>query len=52
MTERIGIALLGSTGSIGDQALEVIREAPERFRVAALAAGRSAAKRSSGRRYG
>ena len=40
----IGIALLGSTGSIGEQALDVIRRAPERFRVAALAAGRSAAK--------
>ena len=39
-----GIALLGSTGSIGEQALDVIREAPGRFRVAALAAGRSAAK--------
>jgi 1-deoxy-D-xylulose-5-phosphate reductoisomerase len=37
-----GVALLGSTGSIGEQALEVIRAAPERFRVVALAAGRSA----------
>jgi 1-deoxy-D-xylulose-5-phosphate reductoisomerase len=39
-----GVALLGSTGSIGEQALDVIREAPERFRVVALAAGRSAEK--------
>jgi 1-deoxy-D-xylulose-5-phosphate reductoisomerase len=38
------VALLGSTGSIGEQALEVIRQAPRRFRVVALAAGRSAAK--------
>jgi 1-deoxy-D-xylulose-5-phosphate reductoisomerase len=37
-----GVALLGSTGSIGEQALEVIRAAPGRFRVVALAAGRSA----------
>jgi 1-deoxy-D-xylulose-5-phosphate reductoisomerase len=44
VTDRIGIALLGSTGSIGDQALDVIRQAPERFRVTALTAGRSAAK--------
>jgi 1-deoxy-D-xylulose-5-phosphate reductoisomerase len=38
----IGVALLGSTGSIGEQALEVIRRAPGRFRVAALTAGCSA----------
>jgi 1-deoxy-D-xylulose-5-phosphate reductoisomerase len=37
-----GVAVLGSTGSIGEQALEVIRQAPGRFRVVALAAGRSA----------
>jgi 1-deoxy-D-xylulose-5-phosphate reductoisomerase len=37
-----GVALLGSTGSIGEQALEVIRAAPGRYRVVALAAGRSA----------
>jgi len=40
----IGVALLGSTGSIGEQALEVIRAADGRFHVAALAARRSAAK--------
>jgi 1-deoxy-D-xylulose-5-phosphate reductoisomerase len=36
----IGIALLGSTGSIGTQTLEVIRAHKERFRIVALAAGR------------
>ena len=35
------IAILGSTGSIGRQALEVIRAFPERFRVVALTAGRN-----------
>jgi 1-deoxy-D-xylulose-5-phosphate reductoisomerase len=39
-----GVALLGSTGSIGEQALDVIREAGGRFRVVALAARRSAAR--------
>jgi 1-deoxy-D-xylulose-5-phosphate reductoisomerase len=34
-----GVAVLGSTGSIGRSTLEVIRMHPERFRVAALAAG-------------
>ncbi len=34
-----GIALLGSTGSVGQQSLDVIRKAPEMFRVVALAAG-------------
>ena len=33
------IVLLGSTGSIGTQAIEVVRRAPERFRVVAIAAG-------------
>jgi 1-deoxy-D-xylulose-5-phosphate reductoisomerase len=40
----VGVAVLGSTGSIGEQALDVIRAEPGRFRVVALAAGRSAAK--------
>ncbi|MCG0238002.1 MAG: 1-deoxy-D-xylulose-5-phosphate reductoisomerase [Firmicutes bacterium] len=35
-----GVAILGSTGSIGTQALEVIQRFPDRFRVVALAAGR------------
>ena len=39
-----GVALLGSTGSIGEQAVEVIREADGRFKVVALAARRSAAR--------
>ena len=34
------VALLGSTGSIGTQALAVVREQPGRFRVAVLTAGR------------
>jgi 1-deoxy-D-xylulose-5-phosphate reductoisomerase len=42
VTPPTGVALLGSTGSIGEQALDVIRQAPGRFRVVALAAGRSA----------
>lgn len=33
------VAILGSTGSIGRQALDVIARAPDRFRVAALAGG-------------
>ena len=35
------VSVLGSTGSIGRSALEVIEAFPERFRVVALAAGRS-----------
>jgi 1-deoxy-D-xylulose-5-phosphate reductoisomerase len=33
------IVLLGSTGSIGTQALEVVRAAPDRFRVVGIGAG-------------
>ena len=33
------VVLLGSTGSIGTQAVEVVRAAPDRFRVVGLAAG-------------
>ncbi|MGH2725736.1 MAG: 1-deoxy-D-xylulose-5-phosphate reductoisomerase, partial [Actinomycetota bacterium] len=36
------LALLGSTGSIGTQTLDVVRKHPERFRVVALAAGSNA----------
>jgi 1-deoxy-D-xylulose-5-phosphate reductoisomerase len=36
--------LLGSTGSIGEQTLAVVESFPDRFRVAALAAGRNVAK--------
>lgn len=35
----LGVALLGSTGSIGQQTLNVIEHFPERFRVVALTAG-------------
>ncbi len=37
----LGVALLGSTGSIGRQAVDVLALHPERFRVVALAAGRN-----------
>ena len=40
----IGVAVLGSTGSIGEQALDVISAEPRRFRVVALAARRSATR--------
>ena len=33
------VVLLGSTGSIGTQAIDVVRSAPDRFRVVGLAAG-------------
>src|SRR5688572_13878990 len=39
----IGVALLGSTGSIGRQAVEVLEAHPDRFRVAALATGHNLA---------
>ena len=38
MGDEVGIALLGSTGSIGRQTLEVVALHPERFSVVALAA--------------
>ena len=41
VTRPTRIAVLGATGSIGRQALEVIAQLPERFEVAALAAGRN-----------
>jgi 1-deoxy-D-xylulose-5-phosphate reductoisomerase len=40
---RTRVAVIGSTGSIGRQALEVVAEQRERFEVVALAAGTSAA---------
>ncbi|MBN9606637.1 MAG: 1-deoxy-D-xylulose-5-phosphate reductoisomerase [Actinomycetales bacterium] len=39
---RRRVTILGSTGSIGTQALDVIRANPERFEVVGLAAGRDA----------
>jgi 1-deoxy-D-xylulose-5-phosphate reductoisomerase len=38
------LAILGSTGSIGEQTLAVAEAFPERYRVVALAAGRNVAK--------
>src|SRR6059058_4795652 len=35
------LAILGSTGSIGTQALDVVRRNPDRFRVVGLSAGSS-----------
>jgi 1-deoxy-D-xylulose-5-phosphate reductoisomerase len=39
VTSPRSIAILGSTGSIGTQALEVVSANPERFRVSAISAG-------------
>jgi 1-deoxy-D-xylulose-5-phosphate reductoisomerase len=41
MTQRRRVAILGSTGSIGTQALDVIAAHADRFEVVALAAGRN-----------
>jgi 1-deoxy-D-xylulose-5-phosphate reductoisomerase len=38
------LAILGSTGSVGEQTLAVVRSEPERFCVSALAAGRNIEK--------
>ena len=40
MTKK-GLVVLGSTGSIGRQTLDVVRAFPDRFRVVGLAAGRN-----------
>src|SRR5438093_599389 len=39
LESRIRVAILGSTGSIGRQALDVVRSHPDRFQVVALTAG-------------
>lgn len=39
MADRKNIAVLGSTGSIGTQALEIVRRFPDRFKVTVLTAG-------------
>jgi 1-deoxy-D-xylulose-5-phosphate reductoisomerase len=39
VTSRRDVVVLGSTGSIGTQALDIVREHPDRFRVVALTAG-------------
>jgi 1-deoxy-D-xylulose-5-phosphate reductoisomerase len=41
MTQLRRVVVLGSTGSIGTQALDVIAHAPDRFRIVALSAGGS-----------
>ncbi len=49
---RIGIAVIGSTGSVGRQTLDVIEHHPDRFLVVALAAGSNAeALAEQARRY-
>lgn len=40
----IGVAVLGSTGSIGESTLDVVARHPDRFRLVALGANRNAAK--------
>ena len=40
-SRRLGVALLGSTGSIGRQTVDVLALHPDRFRTVALAAGRN-----------
>ena len=44
MTTRRDVVILGSTGSIGTQALEIVRANPDRFRVVGLTAGGSQAE--------
>jgi 1-deoxy-D-xylulose-5-phosphate reductoisomerase len=44
---RIRVALLGSTGSIGRQAVDVLERHADRFAVVALASGRNAAELSA-----
>jgi len=41
MADTTMIAVLGSTGSIGQQTLEVVRALPRQFEIAALAAGKN-----------
>jgi 1-deoxy-D-xylulose-5-phosphate reductoisomerase len=41
LVRRRDVVVLGSTGSIGTQALEIVRRHPERFRVVGLTAGGS-----------
>ncbi|MDQ6935107.1 MAG: 1-deoxy-D-xylulose-5-phosphate reductoisomerase, partial [Actinomycetota bacterium] len=45
MSLRRDVVVLGSTGSIGTQALEVVRANPDRFRVVGLTAGGSRRER-------
>ena len=41
--QRKKIAILGSTGSIGRQTLDVVRQHPDRFQVEVITAGSNAA---------
>ncbi|MBR5209043.1 MAG: 1-deoxy-D-xylulose-5-phosphate reductoisomerase, partial [Paludibacteraceae bacterium] len=41
MSQKV-ITILGSTGSIGTQALDVVRENPDRYKIESLTAGRNA----------
>ena len=41
VNERRDVVILGSTGSVGTQALDVVRAHPDRFRVVGLTAGGS-----------
>src|SRR5438128_7687456 len=43
MSKR-GVDILGSTGSIGESALKVARDIPERMEIVGLAAGKNAAR--------
>jgi 1-deoxy-D-xylulose-5-phosphate reductoisomerase len=43
MSVPMGVAVLGSTGSIGENALDVLRRHPDRYRVVALLAHRNVA---------
>ena len=42
MTQKKGIAILGSTGSIGTQALEVLESYPDHFDLQVITAGKNA----------
>jgi 1-deoxy-D-xylulose-5-phosphate reductoisomerase len=41
---QIGVAVLGSTGSVGESTLDVVARHPQRFRLVAIAANTNAAK--------
>ena len=43
-TQPLGVAILGSTGSVGEHTLDVIARHPDRFRVVALGANRNATR--------
>ncbi len=47
MSERLRVAVLGATGSIGTQTLEVLDRFPDRFTVEALVSGRRAPDRQA-----